>query len=88
MNKSHRRVIRCLALAHPVFCPCLAPPPLPGGIEGLPVTDPAARATPLDPARWRDMLKEADEVNRKIEAGLEDEVGLEGCLFGSNTFNS
>jgi predicted sulfurtransferase len=29
---------------------------LAGGMQGLPVTDPGARATPVPPARWREML--------------------------------
>jgi predicted sulfurtransferase len=29
---------------------------LAGGMSGLPVTDPAARATPLNPSQWRDFL--------------------------------
>ena len=45
---------------------------LAGGVEGLPVTDPAARATPLGPEEWRDMLRRAREVNSKVEAGQED----------------
>lgn len=46
---------------------------LAGGVDGLRVTDPAARATPLGPAQWREMLRRADEVNRKVEAGQEEE---------------
>jgi hypothetical protein len=47
---------------------------LAGGVEGLPVTDPAARATPLGPAEWRDMLRAADDANKKVAAGQEDPV--------------
>lgn len=32
---------------------------LAGGMEALPITDPAARATPLEPERWRDMIARA-----------------------------
>ena len=32
---------------------------LAGGMEGLPITDPAARATPLEPAQWKDMIATA-----------------------------
>ncbi|PNW83046.1 hypothetical protein CHLRE_06g304600v5 [Chlamydomonas reinhardtii] len=34
---------------------------LAGGMEAMPITDPAARATPLEPAAWRDMIAQAEE---------------------------
>lgn len=34
---------------------------LAGGMEALPVTDPAARATPLEPAQWKDMIARAKD---------------------------
>lgn len=37
---------------------------LAGGMEAQPITDPAARATPLEPAAWKQMIAEAQE--RKI----------------------
>lgn len=59
---------------------------LAGGVEGLAVTDPAARAKPLDPAGWKEMLRAADDVNAKVAAGQEDAVswgvvmlGVRGC---------
>lgn len=45
---------------------------LAGGVDGLGVTDPERRARPLDPQGWRRMLREADEVNARVEAGEED----------------
>ncbi|GBF94498.1 hypothetical protein Rsub_07032 [Raphidocelis subcapitata] len=42
---------------------------LAGGVDGLPVTDPAARATPLAPGEWREMLRRAEEANSKAQAG-------------------
>eukprot|EP00887_Chlorella_sp_A99_P002807 scaffold6.g2807.t1 len=35
---------------------------LAGGMQGLPITDPAARATPVPPAEWKRMLSEAQEL--------------------------
>ena len=32
---------------------------LAGGMEQFPITEPAARATPLPPAAWRDMIRDA-----------------------------
>jgi predicted sulfurtransferase len=37
---------------------------LAGGVDGLGVTDPNARATPLDPAAWREMLRRANAATR------------------------
>ncbi|KAG2497051.1 hypothetical protein HYH03_005050 [Edaphochlamys debaryana] len=34
---------------------------LAGGMEALPITDPAARATPLEPREWADMIAQAKE---------------------------
>ncbi|GLI62237.1 hypothetical protein VaNZ11_004832 [Volvox africanus] len=34
---------------------------LAGGMETMPVTDPAARATPLNPSRWKEMIAQAQE---------------------------
>jgi len=48
---------------------------LAGGVDGLSVTDPSARATPLEPSAWREMLRKADAVNSRVVAGQEDEVG-------------
>lgn len=35
---------------------------LAGGMAGLPVTDPSARATPLKPSQWREMLAQAQQA--------------------------
>ncbi|KAF8055836.1 STR8 [Scenedesmus sp. PABB004] len=45
---------------------------LAGGMAALPVTDPAARATPLSPAEWREKLGEAVAVNADVDAGRAD----------------
>ncbi|GFH14078.1 rhodanese domain-containing protein [Haematococcus lacustris] len=34
---------------------------LAGGLQGLPVTQPEARATPLKPTQWKQMIAEAQE---------------------------
>ena len=39
---------------------CLHGCSLAGGMEAMPITDPAARATPLEPAAWRDMIAQAE----------------------------
>ena len=33
---------------------------LAGGMEGLPITRPEARATPLEPAAWKQMIAQAE----------------------------
>lgn len=57
---------------------------LAGGIDGLPVTDAAARATPLDPAQWRDMLRGAAAgANGSVAAEAADPVsGARGRVVG------
>jgi hypothetical protein len=40
---------------------------LAGGMEGLPVTDPAARATPLEPGAWKAMLDSASADPVRID---------------------
>jgi hypothetical protein len=52
---------------------------LAGGVDGLRVTDPKARAEPLDPRGWKEMLRKAEEINGKVDAGEEDEVGPASC---------
>eukprot|EP00195_Chlamydomonas_chlamydogama_P010267 CAMPEP_0202891242 /NCGR_PEP_ID=MMETSP1392-20130828/1356_1 /ASSEMBLY_ACC=CAM_ASM_000868 /TAXON_ID=225041 /ORGANISM="Chlamydomonas chlamydogama, Strain SAG 11-48b" /LENGTH=470 /DNA_ID=CAMNT_0049574937 /DNA_START=148 /DNA_END=1560 /DNA_ORIENTATION=+ len=37
---------------------------LAGGMSGLPITDPASRATPLEPAAWKQMISQA--LERKV----------------------
>ncbi|GLC36573.1 hypothetical protein PLESTM_000461600 [Pleodorina starrii] len=34
---------------------------LAGGMEAMPITDPAARATPLEPAKWKEMIAQAKD---------------------------
>jgi predicted sulfurtransferase len=48
---------------------------LAGGMAAIPCTDPAMRATPLDPQQWRQKLAQADAVNAAVEAGREEPVG-------------
>jgi predicted sulfurtransferase len=48
---------------------------LAGGMAAIPCTDPAMRATPLDPQQWRQKLAQADAVNAAVEAGVEAPVG-------------
>lgn len=64
-------VFHCCHCCPFTAAPCL----LPGGMEAIPCTDPDMRATPLDPAAWRDKLAEADAVNTAVEAGREQPVG-------------
>lgn len=47
---------------------------LAGGMAALPCTDPAMRATPLQPAEWREMMKKASAVNAAVEAGKQEPV--------------
>jgi hypothetical protein len=49
---------------------------LAGGMAGIPVTQPHARATPLAPAEWRAKMAQAAAVNAAVEAGRQDKVGL------------
>lgn len=53
---------------------------LAGGADGLGVTDPAKRATPLAPQGWREMLREADKINARVAAGEEDPVSGAGGM--------
>jgi predicted sulfurtransferase len=39
---------------------------LAGGMSGLPVTDPAARATPLKPSQWREMLNSGVDGQKPV----------------------
>lgn len=55
---------------------------LAGGMAQLPCTDPAMRATPLDPAQWREKMQQAAAVNAAVEAGKLDLVGLFVCVLG------
>ncbi|GIL89844.1 hypothetical protein Vretimale_19276 [Volvox reticuliferus] len=34
---------------------------LAGGMEAMPITDPAARATPLEPSKWKEMIAQAQD---------------------------
>ncbi|KXZ46989.1 hypothetical protein GPECTOR_39g483 [Gonium pectorale] len=36
---------------------------LAGGMEVMPITEPAARATPLEPCKWKEMIAQAQEKN-------------------------
>lgn len=44
---------------------------LAGGMAAIPCTDPAMRATPLQPQQWREKLDAADAVNAAVAAGAE-----------------
>lgn len=46
---------------------------LQGGMQGLPVVDPGARATPLPPSDWKAMLANAKRVNAQRAAGASEE---------------
>jgi hypothetical protein len=48
---------------------------LAGGMQQLPCTDPAMRATPLLPAEWREKMAAASAVNAAVEAGQSEPVG-------------
>mmetsp|Transcript_18341 Transcript_18341/g.55232 ORF Transcript_18341/g.55232 Transcript_18341/m.55232 type:complete len:735 (+) Transcript_18341:409-2613(+) len=47
-----------LRLAHKASLVSLA-----GGTQGLPITDPSARATPLSPSAWKEMLRHARVIS-------------------------
>jgi hypothetical protein len=49
---------------------------LAGGMAQLPCTDPDMRATPLDPAAWREKMAAAAAVNAAVEAGKAEPVGV------------
>ncbi|EFJ51382.1 hypothetical protein VOLCADRAFT_103426 [Volvox carteri f. nagariensis] len=38
---------------------------LAGGMEGLPITDPAARATPLEPSKWKEMIAQSQVIGKE-----------------------
>ena len=42
---------------------------LAGGTASLPITDPAARATPLEPSQWRTMLRDAVPLHGGLSRG-------------------
>lgn len=44
---------------------------LAGGMTTLPITDPSARATPLAPPQWKEMLAQAVQINQNVEEGKE-----------------
>lgn len=48
---------------------------LAGGMEQLPCTDPAMRATPLQPSEWREKMAHASAVNAAVDAGQPGPVG-------------
>lgn len=48
---------------------------LTGGMQAIPCTDPAMRATPLDPQQWRQKLAEAGAVNAGGQDGQPEQVG-------------
>lgn len=47
---------------------------LAGGMSVLPCTDAAMRATPLQPAQWREKMAHATAVNAAVEGGQADTV--------------